>query len=147
VLALAQFWERGGAASGRRRSEVLGDLPGDRRAEDRFDLCEGDDVVIGGPGDLIFKPRKQWHTSGTPARSRHASWRSSRRPASSFFAELFDLGGVTKADPGALADLAARYELDLDPDSIPGLVERFDLLVPRRADPVTTIRHMSRLRL
>src|SRR5213593_1837364 len=22
----------------------------------------GDEVVIGGPGDLIFKPRNQWHT-------------------------------------------------------------------------------------
>src|SRR3954469_15894852 len=22
----------------------------------------GDDVLVGGPGDLIFKPRNQWHT-------------------------------------------------------------------------------------
>jgi quercetin dioxygenase-like cupin family protein len=32
----------------------------------------GDEVVIGGPGDLIFKPRNQWHTfwnaSDQPAR-------------------------------------------------------------------------------
>ena len=32
----------------------------------------GEDVIIGNPGDLIFKPRNQWHTfwnaEDTPAR-------------------------------------------------------------------------------
>jgi hypothetical protein len=37
---------------------------------------------------------------------------------------------VTNVGPRALADLSARYELELDPDSIPGLVERFDLRFP-----------------
>ena len=91
----------------------------------------GDDVVVGGPGDLIFKPRNQWHTF----------WNAGEEPAcileiispagfERFFAELIELGGVTKVDPQALADLSARYELELDPDSIPGLVERFDLRFP-----------------
>jgi quercetin dioxygenase-like cupin family protein len=91
----------------------------------------GDDVVTGGPGDLIFKPRNQWHTF----------WNAGDEPArileiispagfERFFAELVDLGGVTKAGPQALADLSARYELEMDPDSIPGLVERFDLRFP-----------------
>src|ERR1700730_4464126 len=30
--------------------------------EGRIGALLGDDVVVGGPGDLIFKPRNQWHT-------------------------------------------------------------------------------------
>jgi hypothetical protein len=44
--------------------------------------------------------------------------------------ELVDLGGSTSAQPQALAELSARYELEVDPDSIPGLVERFGLRFP-----------------
>jgi quercetin dioxygenase-like cupin family protein len=99
--------------------------------EGRVGALLGDEVVIGGPGDLIFKPRNQWHSF----------WNAADEPArileiiapagfERFFAELVDLGGVTKADRQALADLCARYELELDPESIPGLVERFDLRFP-----------------
>jgi hypothetical protein len=38
--------------------------------------------------------------------------------------------GVTQAQPQALADLCARYELEIDPESIPALVERFGLEFP-----------------
>ena len=37
------------------------------------------------------------------------------------------MGGVVNASPEQLGELCARYELDMDPDSIPGLLERFDL--------------------
>ncbi len=47
-----------------------------------------------------------------------------------FFHELVDLGGVSTAEPRALADLCARYVLEMDPSSIPGLVERFGLRFP-----------------
>src|SRR5947209_15844110 len=91
----------------------------------------GDDVVIGGPGDLIFKPRNQWHTF----------WNAGEEPArileiispagfERFFAELVELGGVSSADPQTLGALCARYELEMDPTSVPGLVERFDLRFP-----------------
>jgi quercetin dioxygenase-like cupin family protein len=91
----------------------------------------GDAVVIGGPGDLIFKPRNQWHTF----------WNAGDEPArvleiispagfERFFAELVDLGGVTQADPQTLGELCARYELEMDPDSVPQLLERFDLRFP-----------------
>ena len=30
--------------------------------EGRVGALLGDDVIVGGPGDLIFKPRNQWHT-------------------------------------------------------------------------------------
>jgi quercetin dioxygenase-like cupin family protein len=99
--------------------------------EGRVGALLGDEVVIGGPGDLIFKPRNQWHTF----------WNAGEEPArileiispagfERFFAELVELGGLTRADPQALADLCARYEVEVDPDSIPGLVERFDVRFP-----------------
>jgi quercetin dioxygenase-like cupin family protein len=90
----------------------------------------GDEVLVGGPGDLIFKPRNQWHTF----------WNAGDEPArlleiispagfEKFFEELSDLGGATTADPAVLADLCARYRLEMDPESVPGLLERFDLRI------------------
>jgi quercetin dioxygenase-like cupin family protein len=91
----------------------------------------GDSVVIGKPGDLIFKPRNQWHTF----------WNAGDKPArileviapagfEKFFRELVDLGGVTKAESQALAELCSRYELEMDPSSIPGLIDRFGVRFP-----------------
>src|ERR671937_830616 len=99
--------------------------------EGRVGALLGDEVLIGKPGDLIFKPRGQWHTF----------WNAGDEPArileiispagfERFFGELVDMGGVAAAEPAVLADLCARYELEMDPDSIPGLVERFDLRFP-----------------
>jgi quercetin dioxygenase-like cupin family protein len=96
--------------------------------EGRVGALLGDDVVIGKPGDLIFKPRNQWHTF----------WNAGDEPArlleiispagfEHFFAELVDLGGVARADPSVLGELCARYELEMDPASLPGLLERFGL--------------------
>jgi quercetin dioxygenase-like cupin family protein len=93
----------------------------------------GDEVLVGEPGDLIFKPRNQWHTF----------WNASDEPASileiiapagfeKFFEQLDDLGGALNADPQALADLNSRYELDMRPDTVPGLLERFDLVIGER---------------
>jgi hypothetical protein len=33
---------------------------------------------------------------------------------------LVELGGVAQAEPQTLADLCARYELEMNPDSVPG---------------------------
>jgi quercetin dioxygenase-like cupin family protein len=99
--------------------------------EGRVGALLGDEVVMGDPGDLIFKPRGQWHTFW------NASDQSARileiiSPAGfeGFFAELVDLGGVAGAEPQALADLCARYELEMDPSSVSGLVDRFNLRFP-----------------
>jgi mannose-6-phosphate isomerase-like protein (cupin superfamily) len=99
--------------------------------EGRVGALLGDEMLIGSPGDLIFKPRSQWHTF----------WNAGDAPArileiispagfERFFAELVDLGGVTRAEPQILAGLCARYGLEMAPESIPGLVERFDLRFP-----------------
>ena len=99
--------------------------------EGRVGALLGDDVVYGEPGDLIFKPRNQWHTF----------WNAGDEPArlleiispagfERFFEALVDLGGVANAPPETLAELTARYGLEMDPDSVPGLVERFGLVFP-----------------
>ncbi len=90
----------------------------------------GDEVLVAEAGDLVFKPRDQWHTfwnaGDTPARILEFI-----APAGfeHFFEELSDMGGALNADPEALAALCQRYELEMDPDSIPGLLERFDLVI------------------
>src|SRR2546421_11163766 len=91
----------------------------------------GDEVLVGSPGDLIFKPRGQWHTfwnaGDTPARILEII---SPAGFEQFFAELVELGGVTAAEPRTLAELCARYQLEMNPDSVPELVQRFDLRFP-----------------
>ena len=91
----------------------------------------GDEVLTASPGDLIFKPRNQWHTFWNAGDER-ARILEIISPAGfeRFFGELVDLGGVTRAEPRILADLCARYGLEMDPGSVPGLVERFDLRFP-----------------
>jgi mannose-6-phosphate isomerase-like protein (cupin superfamily) len=96
--------------------------------EGRLGALLGDEVLEAGPGDLVFKPRNQWHTF----------WNAGDEPArileiiapagfEQFFAELIDLGGAIEADQELLADLCGRYELEMDPGTVPGLLERFDL--------------------
>ena len=102
--------------------------------EGRVGALLGEEVVIGEPGDLIFKPRNQWHTF----------WNAGDEPArlleiispagfERFFAELVELGGVTQADPETLASLCERYELEMDPSSVPELIQRFGLQFPGTA--------------
>ena len=99
--------------------------------EGRMGALLGDDVVEAGPGDLVFKPRNQWHTfwnaGETPCRILEII-----APAGfeDFFKELVDMGGVANATPEALGELCARYQLEMQPDSVPGLVERFGLKFP-----------------
>ena len=95
----------------------------------------GDEVVVAEPGDLVFKPRGQWHTfwnaGDTPARILEII---SPAGFEDFFVELDSLGGAIEAAPDALADLCARYELDMQPDTVPGLLERFDLVLGEPVD-------------
>jgi mannose-6-phosphate isomerase-like protein (cupin superfamily) len=99
--------------------------------EGRMGALLGDEVVTAGPGDLVFKPRNQWHTF----------WNAGDEPArileiispagfERFFEELVDLGGAADAPPAVLAELSARYGLEMDPATVPGLVERFGLRFP-----------------
>jgi quercetin dioxygenase-like cupin family protein len=99
--------------------------------EGRVGALLGDEVAVGDPGDLIFKPRGQWHTfwnaGDTPARLLEII---SPAGFEQYFAELVSLGGSTRAAPEVLSALAARYGLEVDPRSIPELVSRFELTLP-----------------
>jgi hypothetical protein len=90
----------------------------------------GDDVVYAEAGDLVHKPRDQWHTF----------WNAGDEPCrileiiapagfERFFRELSDLGGALSADPSALAALNARYGLEMQPEAVPELLQRFGLQI------------------
>jgi mannose-6-phosphate isomerase-like protein (cupin superfamily) len=94
----------------------------------RMGALLGDEVVEAGPGDLVFKPRGQWHTF----------WNAGDEPSrileiispagfEGFFQELSDMGGVIVADPEEVARLSRRYGLEMQPETVPDLLERFGL--------------------
>src|SRR3954464_11747145 len=96
----------------------------------RMGALLGDDVVEAGPGDLVYKPRNQWHTF----------WNAGDEPTrileiispagfEQFFRELDAMGGAIKADPDELAALNERYGHYFKIESVPELVERFGLRV------------------
>jgi mannose-6-phosphate isomerase-like protein (cupin superfamily) len=98
--------------------------------EGRMGALLGDDVLEAGPGDLVFKPRGEWHTF----------WNAAEEPArileiiapagfEHFFDELVAMGGAAQADPEDMGALCARYELEMQPESVPELLERFDLRI------------------
>ena len=100
----------------------------------RMGALLGDDVVEAGPGDLVLKPRDQWHTF----------WNAGDEPCrileiiapagfEQFFQELSDLGGVLNTTPETLEQLNAKYGLEMRPETVPGLLERFGL---RLGEPV-----------
>ena len=97
----------------------------------RMGALLGDEVVYADAGDLVYKPRNQWHTF----------WNAGDEPAyileiispagfERFFEELVDMGGVANADPQTLEEIAARYGHHFRLDSVPELVERFGLVFP-----------------
>ncbi|MFL6029167.1 MAG: cupin domain-containing protein, partial [Gaiellaceae bacterium] len=74
--------------------------------------------------------RNQWHTF----------WNAGDEPCrileiiapagfEEFFKELDAMGGAIKADPDELAALNARYGLEMQPETVPGLLERFGLQI------------------
>jgi mannose-6-phosphate isomerase-like protein (cupin superfamily) len=97
--------------------------------EGRMGALLGDDVAYAEAGDLVFKPRDQWHTF----------WNAGDEPCrvleiispggfEGYFEELLDLQGPP--EPEWVAALGARYGLEFDFASIPVLCERFGLEFP-----------------
>ena len=86
----------------------------------------GDDVVHARAGDLVFKPRDQWHTFWNPG-DEPARILEIISPAG--FERYFDeIAGALAAgppEPAFLAELGTRYGFEADPESVPGLCERF----------------------
>ncbi len=97
--------------------------------EGRLGALLGKAVVFAGPGDLVFKPRHQWHTF----------WNAGDGPCR--ILEIISPGGFeglfaeNGANPDAMAGeaaatLDAHYSLEVDYESIGRLCARFGLVVP-----------------
>jgi quercetin dioxygenase-like cupin family protein len=96
--------------------------------EGRVGALLGNEVVYGEAGDLIFKPRGQWHTF----------WNAGDEPArileiispagfEAYFAEMTELPLDGPPDVEKIAEIAARHGLELDFESIPALVQAHGL--------------------
>ena len=103
--------------------------------EGRMGALLGDEVVEAGPGELVFKPRNQWHTF----------WNAGDEPCrileiispagfERYFRELAALGGPLKASPEQFAELVQRYGFESRPETIPELLQRFGL---RMGEPLS----------
>jgi quercetin dioxygenase-like cupin family protein len=100
--------------------------------EGRVGAKLGDEVVVGEVGDLILKPRGQWHTF----------WNAGDEPArlleiispagfEQYFAEISEIvsAGVPP-DRERMSAVQAKYELEVDIESVPGLVKEHGVRFP-----------------
>ena len=92
----------------------------------RIGAMLGDRELVAGPGELIHKPRGQWHTF----------WNAGDEPASVLevispggLEELFKsmAAGLDTMDPEELARMAAYYHCDVDFSATVPLIERLGL--------------------
>ena len=92
----------------------------------RIGAVLGEEEVVGEPGDLIFKPRGQWHTF----------WNAGDEPAAVL--ELISPAGLEQfirwlgsqteeIDPEELGAMAAPYQCDADMEKTRQLLERHSL--------------------
>ena len=99
--------------------------------EGRMGALLGDDVVYADVGDLVFKPRDQWHTF----------WNAGDEPCrileiiapagfERFFEELSAMIEAPDFDPAQLGALGARYGVEFQPDSVLRLCEEHGLELP-----------------
>ena len=96
--------------------------------EGRMGALLGDDIVHAEAGDLVHKPRAQWHTF----------WNAGDEPCrileiiapggfDHYFAELTTILAEDPPDLARVAELGERYGLEADMESIPALCARFGL--------------------
>ena len=97
--------------------------------EGKLGVMLGNEIVYGNPGDLVFKPRNQWHTF----------WNAGDGPCR--ILEMISPGGFEQmfaemgADPetftgDAAQDLDAKYRIEVDYESIGHLCRELDLSFP-----------------
>jgi mannose-6-phosphate isomerase-like protein (cupin superfamily) len=88
----------------------------------------GDDVVTAGVGTWVFKPRGQWHTF----------WNAGDEPCEIIevispagFENYFREVAAAWGNLQKFAEINAKYSLEMDFESVPGLCERFGLTFPQ----------------
>ena len=93
----------------------------------------GGEDLIAGPGDCVFKPKDVPHAFWNPG-DVDVRFVEVFAPAGfeHYFADLEPLvaAGGAPRDLDAMLEVYARYELELEPGSIPELIERHGLAVP-----------------
>ena len=103
--------------------------------EGRVGAWADGEIVYGDPGDLIFKPRDQWHTF----------WNAGDEPAKlievispagfeKFFEELVDL--AEPPSPERIAEIAERYGHEFDMEGTVRIKEELGLSFPPLEQPV-----------
>jgi mannose-6-phosphate isomerase-like protein (cupin superfamily) len=88
----------------------------------------GDEVVLAEPNTWVFKPRLQWHTF----------WNAGDEPCEIIevispagFEDYFRELAALWPDLSSAPELLRKYELDMDPESVPRLCARFGLVSGR----------------
>ena len=91
----------------------------------------GGDAVFAEVGDLVFKPRNQWHTfwnaGDTPCRILEVI---SPSGFELFFEELAEIVVDGAPDEARFGPLRERYGLEMQLDSVPRLMEQYELQFP-----------------
>lgn len=88
----------------------------------------GDQVVHAGPGDLVFKPRDQWHTF----------WNDSDEETrllelispggfDHYFEDMVEISAAGRPDPALAAPIRERHGLEVDMSSVPTLTAEHDI--------------------
>jgi len=99
--------------------------------EGRMGALLGDDVVYAEPGELVFKPRDQWHTFWNAG---DTECRILEIIAPGGFEHFFDeLGAAIESGtmgPEKLAELGERYGIEFQPESVAQLCEEHGLEHP-----------------
>ena len=104
--------------------------------EGRMGALLGEDTVFAEVGDFVFKPREQWHTFWNAG---DESCRILEIISPGGFERFFDeLGALMSSpdfDPSKLAELAPRYGIEFDPESVPRICEEHGLTHPMLEQP------------
>jgi mannose-6-phosphate isomerase-like protein (cupin superfamily) len=94
----------------------------------RLGALLGEDVVTAEPGTWLFKPRYQWHTF----------WNAGDEPCEIIevispagFEHYFRELAAIWPDQAKMPELFLKYELDMDPGTVPQLCARFGLVSGR----------------
>jgi mannose-6-phosphate isomerase-like protein (cupin superfamily) len=91
----------------------------------RLGALLGDQEVYAEAGDLVFKPRGQWHTFWNPG---DAPTRILELITPAGFEDAFrELGALGELDPATLPALAARYGVKLDFEGTATILQRHGL--------------------
>ena len=104
--------------------------------EGRVGADLGGEIVYGEVGDLIFKPRGQWHTF----------WNAGDKPArileiispagfEKFFDRITELAASGQLNPATMGPLAAEYGAEIDIASVPRLLAAHGLKFPMGSPP------------